>query len=166
LLNVPIAPYSSAPKKKIESEILLDLAILAGCYLAVTFAAFVVNLFRDPALLDAEAQNKISRLSAELELPDKAQAEHLRSLIAKLDGNGVAILKLALFHEQLNYRLMESSGLSHEERQRGIHNCLDSGLLRYQNNYPDYTSPLRWLGDIYYVSPEIRAPLKRLLYAS
>jgi hypothetical protein len=125
--------------------------------------AFLVNLFRAPALLDADLQKEIGRLSEQLALPDKAQADHLRTLLAKLNDNGRAILNLALFHDELTYKIMEASGISHDVIRDGTRNCLDAGLLHWENNHPDPTSALRWLSDVYWVSPEIRPALKRLL---
>jgi hypothetical protein len=126
--------------------------------------AFFVSLARAPAQLDDTHRKEIVRLSEQLELPDKAQENHLRGLMAKLDENGRAILNLAVFHEELTYRIMQSSGLSQEVIQKGTRNGLDSGLLHYGNNSSDPMSPLRWMSDFYWVSPEIRTPLKRLLY--
>jgi hypothetical protein len=82
-------------------ELVLDLSIFAGCYAAVSITAFIVNLFRAPALLDAACQKEINRLSAELEFPDKAQAEYLRGLLMKLSDSGKAVLRFALFHEEI-----------------------------------------------------------------
>ncbi len=151
-------------KGRVWAELGRDLLILAGSYITVTIGAFIVNLFHAPVLLDADCQKEIGRLSEQLASPDKAQADHLRALLAKLNDNGKAILNLALFHEELTYKLMEASGISSAVIQDGIRNCLDIGLLHWQNTHPDPTSPLSWMSDVYWISPDIRSPLRRLLY--
>jgi len=148
---------------KVWAELVRDLLIFTGSYVTVTIGAFVINLFRAPALLDADFQKEIRRLSTELELPDKAQADHLRSLLAKLNDNGKAILKIALFHDELTYAIMQASGISSDVMREGIRNCMDAGLLHWQNNHPDPMSPLRWTSDVYWVPSDVRLPLKRLL---
>jgi len=145
-------------------ELLYAALLGVGIFFVSWGIAFLVSLAYAPVQLDAALQSEISQLSEQLALPDKAQADHLRALLAKLNENGKAILSLALFHEELTYKLMEASGISQDVIQDGIRNCMDAGLLHWQNNHPDPMSPLRWLSDVYWVSSEIRAPLKRLLH--
>jgi len=150
--------------KKALEEVKLDTMIFIGSYITATIFSFLINLVRVPALLDAECQREIRRLSAVVEGPDKAQADHLRQLLAKLNDEGLTVLKLALFHDELNYKIMDAAGLSPETIQKGTRNCLDSGLLHWGNNSPNSSMGLWWMGDFYWISPEIRLPLSRLIH--
>lgn len=151
---------------KALQEIKLDTAIFIGSYITATVFSFLINLVRVPALLDADRQKEISLLSEQLEMPDKAKADHLRQLLAKLNDDGRAVLNLALFHDELNYKIMDAAGLSPEVIQKGTRNCLDSGLLHHGNSSPNSSMGLWWMGDFYWISPEIRIPLNRLIHES
>jgi len=155
--------WELSAKNKIGREIVLDLMILAGCYVAVSIGAFIVNLFRAPALLDAECQREIARLSQQLELPDKARADHLRFLLSKLGKNGRAVLEFALFREEINYQHMTAGGLSDETILTGIRECIDAGLLIWRNDNP--SSMMSWVYDVYWIPPDFRTPLRTLFYA-
>lgn len=151
-------------KTRLWAELLRDCLIFIGSYITVIIGAFIVNLFRAPALLDADCQKEIRRLSAELELPDKEQAEYLRGLIGKLSGNGRAVLRFALFHEEITTKQLSTVLPSWEDVQKGYRECLDLGLLKWRNDCPDRTNPMIWAYDAYWVPDDFRTPLKRILY--
>lgn len=145
-------------------ELVLDLLIFVGCYATVSIAAFIVNIFRVPALLDAACQKEINRLSAELEFPDKAQAEYLRGLLMKLSDSGKAVIRFALFHEEISHKQLSTVLPSWDDVEKGYRECLDLGLLKWRNDCPDRTHPMIWAYDAYWVPEDFRIPLKRILY--
>jgi hypothetical protein len=159
------ALWEFSTKTKIGREIILDMLILAGCYVVVSVGALLVNLFRAPALLDAECQHKIEHLSEQLELPDKAQAEHLRALLSQLSENGKAILRYCLFSEDVNLPHMKIDGLTDQDMDNARKECLELGLLRWRCDAPDSASPGRWFYQFVWVPQEFHLPLKRLLYS-
>jgi hypothetical protein len=149
-------------KTKIWAELTRDLLIFIGSYITVTIGAFVVNIFRVPALLDAECRQETLRLSQQLELPDKAQADYLCGLIAKLSDSGKAVIRLALHHQEVSFQQMKIEGLSDDALRTAVQECFSIGLLRHRNDMP--SSALYWLGDVYWIPEEFHVPLKRLLY--
>jgi hypothetical protein len=146
------------------SDLGQTLTIFAGGYVTAVIGSFTVNLFRAPALLDRECQQAIKRLSQELELPDQAQADHLRGLVAKLGDKGKVVLKFALLHEEITHQQMKIEGLPCQDVQQGCRECLNLGLLKCRNDCPDRTNPMIWSYDVFWVPPEFSVPLKRLLY--
>ena len=66
---------------KLWQEFLTDVGIFIASYVTVVVGAFIVNMIRVPALLDAECQHEISRLTSALEFPDTVLADHVRSLL-------------------------------------------------------------------------------------
>jgi type VI protein secretion system component VasK len=163
---VRLALWHFRQVKLSSADVWADLVIIVGSYGAVVLASFVWNWFRTPALLDAEAQREIKRLSEKLELPDKAQAEYLRGLLAKLSDNGKAVLRFALFHEEITNKQLSTVLPSWEDVQNAYQECLDSGLLKWRNDCPDQTNPMIWAYDCYWVPSEFRIPLQRLLSES
>lgn len=146
----------------------LDLLYAALLGVAIFFTgwviAFFVSLARAPGQLDDTYRKEILRLTKQLEIPDKAQEDHLRGLLAKLNENGLAVLRVALFHDEVNSKKMGAAGLSNEVIENGTRNALDSGLLNWRNDAPG--SPFRWVFDVYWVSPEVRVTLKKLLHTA
>lgn len=127
--------------------------------------AFLVSLARAPAQLDDACHKEILRLTEQLGMPDKAQEDHLRSLLAKLNEDGLAVLRVALFHDEVKYKTMQAAGLSNEVIERGTRNALDSGLLNWRND-GGRGSAFWWQYDVYWVSPEIRPLVRRLLHTT
>ena len=82
-------------------ELWRDLLIIVGSYAAVILGSFIVNLFRAPALLDAESQQEINRLAFALALPDAALADHLRGLLVHTSEDARKVLKLAVLYEMI-----------------------------------------------------------------
>jgi hypothetical protein len=158
------AYWEFSATKKTGHELVLDLLILAGCYAAVSMVAFIVNLFRAPGLLDAECQKKIADLSVKLELPDKAQADYIRGLVSKLSENAKVILRLALFHEEINNKQLSAVLPAWEQTREGCRECLKLDLLKWGNS--SGLSDPAGLHDAYWVPDNLREPLKRILYES
>jgi hypothetical protein len=162
ILRSAIWEFSARPK--VWHELVLDLSILVGCYATVSIAAFIVNLFRTPALLDADCQKEIADLSAKLELPDKAQADYLRGLVSKLSDQGKAILRFALLHEEITNKQLSTILPSWPEVEKGYRECLDLGLLKWRNDCPERNHPMIWVYDAFWVPDTFRTPLQRILY--
>ena len=129
------------------SDLGRTLLIFAGSYVTAILGSFVVNFFRAPALLDGEYHQELIRLSLELELPDKAEADYLRGLIAKLSDSGKAVLQFALLHEEITNKQLSTVLPSWEDVQKGYRECLDQGLLKWRNDCPDRTNPMIWAYD-------------------
>lgn len=130
--------------------------------------AFFVSLSRAPAQLDAACQKEVSQLQTELDLPNKALADHLRSLLAQVSEAGTMVLKLAILYDMIEPRQMNIEGLSFEDLQRARQECVSVGLLRVEYETVDPYSPLAvsMARSFYQVPQEFREPLRRLLYAS
>lgn len=106
-------------KTQIVHELIRDILIFTGSYSTAVVGSFLINLIRVPALLDADCQKELKRLSVELEAPDKAQAEHLRGLLSQLTENGKAVLRYCLFYEDVNLPRMKIAGLTDKDMDDG-----------------------------------------------
>ena len=138
-------------------------AVLLGFVIFVVgwVIAFFVSLARSPSQLDDACHKEILRLIEQLSMPDKAQEDHLRGLVAKLNEEGLAVLRVALFHDEVKRTILKAAGLSDDVVNKGTRNAIDSGLLNWRNDAPH--SAFWWQFDVYWVSPEIRALVRRLL---
>jgi hypothetical protein len=119
---------------------------------------FVVAFFLAPAGLDAQSQRTIADLSQQLEMPDKAVADHLRQLLAGLGNNGREALKFILHYDEVSRRQVKLGLLSWEETTKAIDECLDAGLIecRHQIFAGAYFA-------FYWVPESFRPALKRIL---
>lgn len=161
---VQVALWKFAPKPLGWGILLHVLLVFAESYLTVFIGSFIINFCRAPVLLDREAQQEITQLSSALETPSKAQVDYLRGLVEKLSDEGKAILKFALFHEEVSNQQLSTALPSWPAVEKGYRECLDLGLLKYRNDSPDPHSPVRWSWDVFWVPESFRAPLNRLIY--
>jgi hypothetical protein len=143
-----------------SADVWADLLIIVGSYGAVVLALFAWNWFRAPALLDAECQQEISRLKSELDLPDKALADHLRALLAQVGENAMKVLRLVVLHDVIETPHVKIEGLSREAVRDACLECVSAGLFRLDYEAVD---PSR---GCYQVPSEFRETLKRLLYTT
>jgi hypothetical protein len=150
------------------AEVWRDLLIIVGSYTTVILGSFVVNLFRAPGLLDAECQQQISHLTSELDLPDKAKANHIRGLLAQVSEDAKKILRLAMHYEAIEIRHIKIEGLSWDDIQKALQECVSATLLRVEHESIDTSSMLAYakMRVFYQVPQEFRETLKRLLYTT
>lgn len=120
---------------------------------------FVVGFLRAPAALDAQSQRTIADLSQQIEMPDKAVADHLGQLLAGLGNNGREALKFILLYDEVARRQVKLGSLSWEETTKAIDECLDAGLIecRHEVHASAYFA-------FYWVPDNFRPTLKRILY--
>ena len=135
-------------------------------YLVIVIGLCLLSALRAPAQIDADCQREVKLLSAELELPDKDQAEYLRGLVSKLSNNGKAILRFSLLHDEVSKNQLKTVLDSWEDVQKGYIECLDLGLLRWRNDCSDATSPMIGSYDVYFIPEIFRIPLKRILHSN
>lgn len=132
--------------------------------------AFFVSLSRAPAQLDATCRKEISELRAELALPDEALADHLDGLLTQISENATKVLRFVLLHEQIDTPHIKIEGLPFADIQKARYECVTAGLLRINTvgGGDDPFSIRVMLGahEFYYVPPEFRQVLQRLLYTS
>lgn len=132
--------------------------------------AFFVSLARAPAQLDGACQQMVGQLRAELALPDEALANHLRGLLAQISENATKVLRFVLLHEQIDTLHIKIEGLAFADMQKARSECITAGLLRINRvgGGDDAFSIRAMLGaqEFYYVPPEFRQILQRLLYTS
>lgn len=120
---------------------------------------FVVGFLLAPAALDAQSQRTIADLSQQLEMPDKAVADHLSQLLAGLGNNGREALKFILLYDEVARRQVKLGSLSWEETTKAIDECLDAGLIdcRHELHASAYFA-------FYWVPENFRPTMKRILY--
>lgn len=126
--------------------------------------AFFVSLARAPALLDAECQQVIKRLSDELELPDQALATYLADLLSQVGNDGFELLRFMLLHDEIGLTLIKVKGLSANQVSEAVRLCTVVGLLKYRVETSEKFSQVVFRKFFYRVPPEYRQTLKRLLY--
>jgi hypothetical protein len=138
-------------------------------YLVLIGGLCLLSAFRAPAQIDAESQRLIKTLSEQLELPNKALADHLRGLLAQVSENAKTVLRFVLLHEEIDTPHLKIEGLSFTDTQKAQYECVTVGLIRInQVGDPGPFSLRAMLGahEFYYVPPEFRPTLQRLLYTS
>jgi hypothetical protein len=152
------------------AEVWRDLLIIVGSYATVVLGSFVVNLFRAPSLLDAECQHEIGRLTSELDLPDKDKANHVQWLLAQVGEDAKNILRLAMHYDFIEtQQIFKIQGLSDwDALQETLEECRSVDLLRVKHEEIDPSSMMAIANQkhFYYIQPEFRETLKRLLYTT
>ena len=125
---------------------------------------FVISIARAPVALDEKCHETINALTSQLEMPDTALEDRLKSLLGKIDETEKDIIKFFLFHGgELGFAQVKIEGLSGRELYQALHKCVEQGLLnsRYERTTGHATSPFQsW----YYWVPEgYRATLRKIL---
>jgi hypothetical protein len=87
------------------TDIVRDLTIVAGCYVAVVFLAFIWNFFRAPATLDQERASAISDLSDKLKIAEAAAQSKV-----SLEVLGESFSKIMLQGKELVDRIPQLGG--------------------------------------------------------
>ncbi len=155
-------------KHRIWAELFRDLLIFTGSYVTVVVGAFVINMFRATALLDNDRKIEIDTLSLRLELPDKAQTEHVAALLGQVGDKGKELIKFVLLDDEevSMARMRQIRGLSHAEIYTIGNQCHEVGLLKFRSDTKDiaWQSSQYWNQSYYSVTKANREILKRLPY--
>jgi len=122
--------------------------------------AFFVSLLRAPAQLDAECQQQVQKLAAELELPDKALADYLIGLLNQTEDAEIKVMKFMLFHEEIDRPHIKIPKMEWKEIDVALRHCVEIGLLCIRSE--GSAGSFLWM-NFYWIPPEFRETLKRLL---
>jgi hypothetical protein len=145
-----------------------DLLIIVGSYVFVVIISFLVNLVRAPGLLDAESQETIKNLNRQLELPDKALADHLIGLLQKVSQHGKSVLRFLLLYEhQIGRYQIKPEGLSDDEVSTALRECFEHTLVESHTEAMYTGMPIsvgNYFATYYWIPDGFRPILKRLLY--
>jgi len=126
---------------------------------------FCLSIVRAPAQLDEDCQNTIKKLREELELPDKALTDHLTELLERVGNDGKEVMRFAVLHDEFTHQHLKVKGLSSRQISEAVRLCVSEGLLHSRTERTEFfTVPITT--HYYWMSPEFRLTLKRLLYST
>jgi len=137
-------------------------------YLIVIIALCLLSAGRAPAQLDAEFQTIVKQLSTQLELPNKAQAEHLINLLSRVGDTEKMVIRFVLMHDEISKQYINIPTHYSKDIGEALYTCVKIGLLRVRSENNGEYSSMAFVGgsSFYYVPLEFRETLKRLLYTT
>jgi hypothetical protein len=117
-----------------EDHTLLAFESLAWPYLILIITLFLFSAIRAPALLDAEAQNKIRDLAESLASPDKQLEDHLRECLSRIGDGAKKVIQFILWHGETSVWRIKITGMTEDDIRESVQQCLTENLLvpRYE----------------------------------